>query len=203
MGSSPLTRGKLLRGGPGLPACGLIPAHAGKTIRGGCAVSTLGAHPRSRGENPSALQICADALGSSPLTRGKPGGDCLKYRREGLIPAHAGKTPGVTRRPPWTSAHPRSRGENLRLYGLGAMNEGSSPLTRGKRGDESAFARGCGLIPAHAGKTRLSSSSSCQGRAHPRSRGENSVRDQRRSPRSGSSPLTRGKLDQRRTIARL
>ena len=30
-GSSPLTRGKLVRGGAGLPACGLIPAHAGKT----------------------------------------------------------------------------------------------------------------------------------------------------------------------------
>ena len=35
IGSSPLTRGKQVGGGAGLPACGLIPAHAGKTWRRG------------------------------------------------------------------------------------------------------------------------------------------------------------------------
>ena len=53
-GSSPLTRGKLevrLRRGRGL---GLIPAHAGKTTTSLSEVSGARAHPRSRGENPSA-----------------------------------------------------------------------------------------------------------------------------------------------------
>ena len=51
VGSSPLTRGKLVRGGACLSACGLIPAHAGKTGLPGGVSKNTGAHPRSRGEN--------------------------------------------------------------------------------------------------------------------------------------------------------
>ena len=71
--------------------------------------------------------------GSSPLTRGKLEGIGIAARDRGLIPAHAGKTPGyrVERFP--GAAHPRSRGENFvaAMYALGLR--GSSPLTRGKR----------------------------------------------------------------------
>ena len=72
---------------------GLIPAHAGKTI---WIVSTKGtdrAHPRSRGENAQdggGERICE---GSSPLTRGKHDARRREPFRDGLIPAHAGKTP--------------------------------------------------------------------------------------------------------------
>ena len=51
----------------------LIPAHAGKT-RGHSPRPRLSrAHPRSRGENTDGDGASAVAIGSSPLTRGKPG----------------------------------------------------------------------------------------------------------------------------------
>ena len=74
VGSSPLTRGKL-----GLEDCGglldrLIPAHAGKTYGGARKYDRGGAHPRSRGENSAMASLASLFGGSSPLTRGKPGG---------------------------------------------------------------------------------------------------------------------------------
>ena len=72
-GSSPLTRGKRRPAPPVRCRSGLIPAHAGKTRSCGWTCGRRGAHPRSRGENPS----------QSGGLRGLAG----------LIPAHAGKTP--------------------------------------------------------------------------------------------------------------
>ena len=90
-------------------------------------------------------------------------------------------------------AHPRSRGENHYEYAKPENVKGSSPLTRGKRGDEGEDAGGEGLIPAHAGKTLAGGGVDLCGRAHPRSRGENLARLGPGSPPWGSSPLTRGK----------
>ena len=152
-GSSPLTRGKR----PGVRRIlrwpGLIPAHAGKTpFRRGARTSTS-AHPRSRGENEAGDEKGSTFEGSSPLTRGKliatPGGFCS----HGLIPAHAGKTPKARRRHRPTRAHPRSRGENGLATPSVHEARGSSPLTRGKLRAVRGALVGCGLIPAHAGKT--------------------------------------------------
>ena len=131
--------------------------------------------------------------GSSPLTRGKRCRRTQAACREGLIPAHAGKT-GAGRRPhPGGQAHPRSRGENLTgRQGLG-KSWGSSPLTRGKPRPVVLARIRAGLIPAHAGKTCFWSCLRAASRAHPRSRGENLVRPGRRPAHAGSSPLTRGK----------
>ena len=52
-----------------------------------------------------------------------------------------------------------------------------------------------GLIPAHAGKTLQRSARHDHQRAHPRSRGENGPVLIPRQATPGSSPLTRGKLD--------
>ena len=63
-----------------------------------------------------------------------------------------------------------------------------------------------GLIPAHAGKTRMRLRSRAGRRAHPRSRGENSTVAPLTSSVMGSSPLTRGKrprADQRALRVRL
>ena len=132
-------------------------------------------------------------LGSSPLTRGKRGSPNDYQRCPGLIPAHAGKTPPCApcRRP--YGAHPRSRGENPRPSSRASCSMGSSPLTRGKRIYRRPRTRTRRLIPAHAGKTALTTSSGPSFRAHPRSRGENKCppSDCPRCP--GSSPLTRGK----------
>ena len=73
------------------------------------------------------------------------------------------------------------------------LPDGSSPLTRGKRRSSNADRTEAGLIPAHAGKTARAVAAGQQATAHPRSRGENSVKIWAASPRRGSSPLTRGK----------
>ena len=171
----------------------LIPAHAGKTPAQGHRPWQRSAHPRSRGENISAMRRAITCGGSSPLTRGKrPRGD-RRRRREGLIPAHAGKTPGS--QPPWAArpAHPRSRGENARGRSRRGKTGGSSPLTRGKLGPVLSPSVSSGLIPAHAGKTVFIRPHQRPPWAHPRSRGENLLAMLMDANSMGSSPLTRGK----------
>ena len=71
--------------------------------------------------------------GSSPLTRGKRVDVVVNVAAERLIPAHAGKTHGARIQGARSSAHPRSRGENLQEPLIWSNVDGSSPLTRGKR----------------------------------------------------------------------
>ena len=173
VGSSPLTRGKLVRSPRPLFRGRLIPAHAGKTglIRSRTVVPR--AHPRSRGEN--SLMMCTSVFLS------------------GLIPAHAGKTLASAGIKSVRPAHPRSRGENGRNSAFFGLFPGSSPLTRGKRLPLYRRWTPSRLIPAHAGKTSTRQPARPPGTAHPRSRGENSVRDNVMDIWGGSSPLTRGK----------
>ena len=110
-----------------------------------------------------------------------------------LIPAHAGKTRLVAAVDRLRSAHPRSRGENVRGPQGQGVKRGSSPLTRGKPDNHGDQWRDRGLIPAHAGKTPWTASACPPSQAHPRSRGENSYRGKRDFDGRGSSPLTRGK----------
>ena len=131
-GSSPLTRGKPLGAKALHGAAGLIPAHAGKTTVRETQTGDGGAHPRSRGENPSTSRATACVTGSSPLTRGKQGRRGRGPHPLGLIPAHAGKTSSCVRRKATGAAHPRSRGENQRSRVTKGLAGGSSPLTRGK-----------------------------------------------------------------------
>ena len=133
--------------------------------------------------------------GSSPLTRGKRPRRRLFTSGLRLIPAHAGKTckPPCSSRV--TTAHPRSRGENLACGEAARGVHGSSPLTRGKRRHRRRRTSDTRLIPAHAGKTQRHPRGHHISRAHPRSRGENQGRETNPSGLGGSSPLTRGKLD--------
>ena len=95
VGSSPLTRGKRVRGLTLVGLNRLIPAHAGKTILLYSAYAPDRAHPRSRGENFAMPRQPWPVTGSSPLTRGKLGIPPAKLAVARLIPAHAGKTPPV------------------------------------------------------------------------------------------------------------
>ena len=110
--------------------------------------------------------------------------------------------------------YPRSRGKTSIVQGTTRYTGDSSPLTRGKPGDElsdlrprgpSPLTRGkratrCArrvrarLIPAHAGKTTGVVRRRSSHRAHPRSRGENAPHAVPVEFGHGSSPLTRGKL---------
>ena len=192
-GSSPLTRGKQGITSQLAANNGLIPAHAGKTARSRPPRRRCRAHPRSRGENSGLRGRGPRIGGSSPLTRGKPRERGYIPTAEGLIPAHAGKTGRPARPRGQRRAHPRSRGENV-VRGSGPIREqGSSPLTRGKllRRDYRRYVPG--LIPAHAGKTRVPIRRGHTSRAHPRSRGENALSPIHDYTKEGSSPLTRGK----------
>ena len=196
-GSSPLTRGKPFPHVGERSGGRLIPAHAGKTKKRCVPGRSLAAHPRSRGENAARGWEVIDGSGSSPLTRGKRGGANAAHRGARLIPAHAGKTcfwscPRATSR-----AHPRSRGENWRVFRVALFVGGSSPLTRGKRDLDLVCHDGVRLIPAHAGKTSWPSSAPPELPAHPRSRGENNTTLTLSTWNDGSSPLTRGKLKRR------
>ena len=71
MGSSPLTRGKLLAEQADNLDVRLIPAHAGKTWPMIMRPIASPAHPRSRGENAERFEAISRGRGSSPLTRGK------------------------------------------------------------------------------------------------------------------------------------
>ena len=172
-GSSPLTRGKPQRVFTRTDNIRLIPAHAGKTHPVHAVLPHSWAHPRSRGENFLIVNVERKADGSSPLTRGKLVVHVLEARGTRLIPAHAGKTP-ISR-------------------AASAAEDGSSPLTRGKQ--NSSQGPGCPqrLIPAHAGKTPRRAAAARRRSAHPRSRGENSLKPPTIVACKGSSPLTRGK----------
>ena len=91
-GSSPLTRGARSVSGRGLHVFGLIPAHAGSTRSLWWRKCQRWAHPRSRGEHCSNSARRSRSAGSSPLTRGAPGGRSARGCSRGLIPAHAGST---------------------------------------------------------------------------------------------------------------
>ena len=94
-GSSPLTRGKHRPLTASKPMQRLIPAHAGKTDVHVGSGWWHGAHPRSRGENSRSSLTSSPGRGSSPLTRGKLAQLADLVAWEGLIPAHAGKTPPI------------------------------------------------------------------------------------------------------------
>ena len=192
-GSSPLTRGKQQGRRRQRHVAGLIPAHAGKTPESPPRAGGPWAHPRSRGENAPMVSVLPFSQGSSPLTRGKPPSRRVQRRRQGLIPAHAGKTIGLGPFGVGHRAHPRSRGENRRPRGPRGSDRGSSPLTRGKPTQLGWWGLSLGLIPAHAGKTTASPRRTANPQAHPRSRGENELDRRDRTRIRGSSPLTRGK----------
>ena len=192
-GSSPLTRGKPRLAGRAKRPKRLIPAHAGKTWPCASSVERKPAHPRSRGENADRSSPTSGGTGSSPLTRGKrPRAPHLRAAHR-LIPAHAGKTLAAPRGRRGSSAHPRSRGENVGSSSRATSCRGSSPLTRGKLRFGTLGVLVGGLIPAHAGKTRLGRRCVSASEAHPRSRGENAGMHAELWGASGSSPLTRGK----------
>ena len=175
MGSSPLTRGKLIVKTHAAGAQRLIPAHAGKTTQGRRVMDTTAAHPRSRGENCRPSRRAVTTGGSSPLTRGKRTHSSARPTRVRLIPAHAGKTPRREAAALSRSAHPRSRGENLAMGSNACVAGGSSPLTRGKPPLRPLAHRRIRLIPAHAGKTYTALKPTGLIEAHPRSRGENAL----------------------------
>ena len=110
---------------------GLIPARAGNTIPSCRHSIRTWAHPRSRGEHDLFSMLFGLNAGSSPLARGTHRERKSVRLNDGLIPARAGNTsaPTLSTRRLW--AHPRSRGEHIKLEIASTSILGSSPLARG------------------------------------------------------------------------
>ena len=151
------------------------------------------AHPRSRGVDCASRPPSQTPRGSSPLTRGRRRVRPGRRHRRGLIPAHAGSTTTSPTYPHASSAHPRSRGVDGLSTVTRRVRSGSSPLTRGRQVQWSTASGGGGLIPAHAGSTRVPVAFMVPTPAHPRSRGVDYLPAADTVPIWGSSPLTRGR----------
>ena len=133
--------------------------------------------------------------GSSPLTRGARADDAELCLGLGIIPAHAGSTAAATHRQASSRDHPRSRGEHLGRSPSSVRNKGSSPLTRGARRRRRRRRNIPRIIPAHAGSTVPPQHPRRMTWDHPRSRGEHYAIFRTCHAAGGSSPLTRGALN--------
>ena len=149
-------------------------------------------HPRACGEHPTQNEITFPQLGSSPRMRGTLGAKWFGRRKAGIIPAHAGNTDASITQEALRGDHPRACGEHYNLMFDMQTLMGSSPRMRGTRRDFPSPPPLLGIIPAHAGNTRLDLNYFRGERDHPRACGEhgflklNFLRDQ------GSSPRMRG-----------
>ena len=172
VGSSPLSRGIRSVTGCHNQGRGIIPALAGNTTRIDHPSAGSWDHPRSRGEYDNLEIYFYEGEGSSPLSRGIPGGfiDSLRGRR--IIPALAGNTRGFYRLTQRGWDHPRSRGEYQGKTPSWRGFYGSSPLSRGILAWPAPCRGGRRIIPALAGNTAGDDHGSTPSRDHPRSRGE-------------------------------
>ena len=149
-----------------------IPAYAGNAWVPYASGSSNTVHPRIRGERSSTSIMTAARAGSSPHTRGTRAGHVRGFAGDRFIPAYAGNAAGTKTRPWMSAVHPRIRGERSGPPPRGQISIGSSPHTRGTRGNRA--------IP------RIRHS------VHPRIRGERVDLRQPTEYEYGSSPHTRG-----------
>ena len=171
-GSSPHTRGARVHQTTMTTKRGIIPAYAGSTM---VVVSSTGRrrdHPRIRGEHPTDIDGRSQQSGSSPHTRGAPAEDVDALQLARIIPAYAGSTATFRTVLYAQRDHPRIRGEHAPGSCATSPTWGSSPHTRGARGDDLFADELHGIIPAYAGSTPGSSTPGAGLRDHPRIRGE-------------------------------
>ena len=155
LGSSPHTRGALLRLlGPDLHG-GIIPAYAGSTPTSPDCSTRSTDHPRIRGEHRR--------------------GGLRVGQRAGIIPAYAGSTSRQVAPCSWAADHPRIRGEHVPVPAQQRPDAGSSPHTRGARPGEGELLAAVGIIPAYAGSTSGGRGRRRRWWDHPRIRGEHAA----------------------------
>ena len=191
-GSSPLARGLHSTSTATGPSRRIIPARAGFTDLRRALDHLTADHPRSRGVYVATCPRRRNTAGSSPLARGLPPPRTSGGAHPRIIPARAGFTGSVGRRPGRGWDHPRSRG----VYPLqppdDAHGPGSSPLARGLRRAHPPDALPPGIIPARAGFTATGPPGRCSTGDHPRSRGVYTLMGLHDATLTGSSPLARG-----------
>ena len=131
-------------------------------------------------------------FGSSPLSRGIQQAGHQRKQTGRIIPALAGNTSPLARRPVPRPDHPRSRGEYHSVTRGERFTPGSSPLSRGIPSGDPCLGYRTRIIPALAGNTAFPDLGAFSSEDHPRSRGEYAHIDDCLPTRDGSSPLSRG-----------
>ena len=134
--------------------------------------------------------------GSSPQARGTQPISAMSLSTQRLIPAGAGNTTSSSASTQARSAHPRRRGEHMRIVPPWTATTGSSPQARGTQRLGILRHPQRRLIPAGAGNTSRPGGTVMAQTAHPRRRGEHWRRQVEPPRRVGSSPQARGTLAQ-------
>ena len=113
--------------------------------------------------------------------------------RDGITPAHAGKSLLLRLRSILCRDHPRACGEKMYASISICAVWGSPPRMRGKAVLFRMFHGGDGITPAHAGKRKPTLPAERQTRDHPRACGEKTERKLPTAAAKGSPPRMRGK----------
>ena len=153
---------------------GIIPAHAGLT-QGRCIpVPFRRDHPRACGAHRSASSRTAATAGSSPRMRGSLQLMVVAAVSLGIIPAHAGLTRTSSAGGTTSWDHPRACGAHIRHDREAHPAWGSSPRMRGSPNQNTDDGPRQGIIPAHAGLTRIRRIKNGNTGDHPRACGAHS-----------------------------
>ena len=191
-GSSPHVRGAQFRGEFVDHLVGIIPACAGSTLARNAMRPIRRDHPRMCGEHADRAGVGAVGAGSSPHVRGAHVRRLRVPLVSGIIPACAGSTNSSMVFPVDKRDHPRMCGEHGRVVTVNGNVKGSSPHVRGAPAAVVVCHLVRGIIPACAGSTRRSwSSTACSG-DHPRMCGEHVEHGVTPVLQEGSSPHVRG-----------
>ena len=151
-GSSPLTRGTLLRTHVENGNYRFIPAYAGNSRRRRYCRRYQPVHPRLRGELARNSLVIIST-----------------YR---FIPAYAGNSWTRPRLICTSAVHPRLRGELFQKRCRRHRAGGSSPLTRGTQNRVNQRSPFLWFIPAYAGNSTRCAMAQIERPVHPRLRGE-------------------------------
>ncbi|PLS27331.1 hypothetical protein CGZ88_0858 [Bifidobacterium anseris] len=197
-GSSPRLRGARVLCGQAWGAHGIIPALAGSTRSRLMCRAAPRDHPRACGEHTTRRSVMHPCQGSSPRLRGAPKLWYVWLASNGIIPALAGSTAGIPVTLTSKRDHPRACGEHVMALGSRNTAVGSSPRLRGAPDTNAPAVREGGIIPALAGSTRRTTSTSPYRRDHPRACGEHHTACLIALRSLGSSPRLRGALLKRR-----
>ena len=173
-------------------AVGSSPHTRGALVRWSEVLDRVRDHPRIRGEHGRGDGVLLPARGSSPHTRGAPRMHDADLRQARIIPAYAGSTRLIRRVVSAPRDHPRIRGEHSIAARTVSRSWGSSPHTRGARGQALRRLGPRRIIPAYAGSTPAGPARGSRSPDHPRIRGEHLVTRDQTLVVGGSSPHTRG-----------
>ena len=110
---------------------GIIPARAGSSPRLRKRQSFHWDHPRACGEQVPFFLADSFIEGSSPRVRGAALWQIDHSIDDGIIPARAGSSYGLSLRPHSTRDHPRACGEQTMTHWKSIRLMGSSPRVRG------------------------------------------------------------------------